>query len=389
MRQSIILSALLLSLVPVAGCPGGPRPAAPVSCGGQQRQALDCSSEVQYQGVKVQGGTTVLSFAAAHGSYEDVALRKITPDVAQYLAQQTRLCREYNACIIGAKEYHDETAKLGQRFAPIAQAAKQWASASYVQRKHLIANIYNTVATPAQKAESVTFRLTVQAGLPQSLGGKQFVLRPGEELPTGASVAFEFQVTKDAYVYLFQKEPSGTVNVLFPDPRSGVTNPLHAGVVTRIPNSGTYDLDAKDIGIEHVYVVATRAPLPNLEAALARVQAGKVAKIGDDQLLHQFTNIAPDSASSGCKARALDYNPGGCLRSRGLVLHAGPADSTGGASLVVQTDPGDNTIVKDFPFDHVMPEQYVAAQAPQNGPTTPGLKKRGIIMEEMMSLPER
>src|SRR3954471_2191224 len=108
---------LFVAVLPAARC-GSPNGGAPVDCNGTARQPIDCSSEIQYQGVKAEGGTTVLSIAAAKGSYEESAIRDINPLIAQYVAAQTRLCRDYNACVISAETYHAEGSKLSDKLMP-------------------------------------------------------------------------------------------------------------------------------------------------------------------------------------------------------------------------------------------------------------------------------
>lgn len=381
-----LLSVVCLGFLLAARC-GSPSQPGPTDCGGTPRQAIDCTSEIQYQGVKAAGSTSVLSFAAAQGSYEEGAIREINPLIASYVVAQTRLCRDYNACVVSAETYHAESSKLSEKLMPVTQAAAQWDGASYGARKKLLDQIYQSVAPPEQRQQALEFQLVVRSTLPGSQGGRSFVLRPGEPLPTGASLAFEFRVSTSAHVYMFQRHQSDKVDVLFPSPDAGVANPLEAGVNVRIPARGAYVVDANDLGLEHVYLVVSKLPLQNLNGALERVRNNQVESMQADPALSSLSKVAPGTAPADCATRALklDVNanaPGAtsCARSRGLVLDTGAGSEA--TSMVVRTDVGDDTIVKAFPFEHVTPTAYDAAKRAYDAPTPDGEHKRGIIMEK-------
>lgn len=136
----------------------------------------------------------------------------------------------------------------------------------------------------------------------------------------------------------FEKSPSGSLNVLFPDPRITVQNPVSAGKGLRIPQGGaSYKLDTNDVGTERVFVVASLDPISSLSQAVNGLQSGSPA--GAPVLA--VTQIAP--ASSCPKTRALSFDEdapaSGCSRERGLSLEedsAGvpPTSMTAGAKPV-------------------------------------------------------
>ena len=151
----------------------------------------------------------------------------------------------------------------------------------------------------------------------------------------------------------------------------------------QIPGQGAYYcLDDQDLGTEHVFIVVSHQEIASLSAALDRVNAGQITKIGGDQLLSTFSTIAPGLPPEDCKTRALRLEgPGSgsasCTRSRGLVLETAPS----AASIAVRTDPGDDHIVKVFPFEHVTESAYRAAHDRWAAPTPAGVRSRGIIIE--------
>src|SRR5690606_12345838 len=123
--------------------------------------------------------------------------------------------------------------------------------------------------------EEVTFAIGMVAELPKELGGGRYVVAPGGAVPTGAQVHFEVRASAEAYLYLFQTTPRGEVTVLFPDLRVGTRNPLPGGIARRIPPAKTFGVNDRDLGLENLYVVVSRRPLDELDAALAQVSAGE------------------------------------------------------------------------------------------------------------------
>jgi hypothetical protein len=166
-------------------------------------------------------------------------------------------------------------------------------------------------------------------------------------LPSGSHVAFDVQLSRPAYVYLFQKSASGAVHVLFPDARVPVSNPIAASTPLQIPTGGTsFKLDDKDLGTERVYIVASLKPVTALAAAADHASQG--APVG--AAIQQVTTI-----DGSCKSRGLSLDEGaaapaaGCARPRGLSL-----DTTGDskASMVATTEAADDTIATVFQFRH-------------------------------------
>jgi len=359
-------------------------------CNGQPRVMLDCSSEVSYQGVSGEAGVDVMGMGAVSGKYEDRALRRVNDQVAQFVAAQTRSCREYNACVLSGEQYRAEASETRRKLQVIPAALEALKAAkSEPARARALDLLYRGVVPDDKRVEEVTFRLGMVAEMPDALGGGTFSVAPGGAVPTGAKVFFKLDVSKEAYVYMFQTTPQGEVNVLYPDPRIGTQNPVPARLATRIPDRKSFRVNRKDIGTENLYMVVSREPVGDLSAALDKVKAGEVSTLAQSQMLQSVAMVAPPDKAKKCKTRALVMEGGGgggggCTRPRGLELDDDPVRARGvtigdvPAGVQVRTHPGDNLIVTVFPFEHLTAQAYQAA----GGTKAASHKVRGIIMED-------
>ena len=368
---------------------GGAQVAPPRHCTEGDRQQIDCSSEVSYQGIDAHGSLSALGSIQTSGQFHDVAIRRVNDNVAQYIAAQTRLCRDYDACAIDANTYHSESAKTRDLLLGATDLAGKVARAhSDTEQLHLFDKLYTSIVPETQRAEELTFQMAVEAQLPPWAGGGVLNIAPLQPLPTNSHVAFAFRSSSDAYLYIFQINASGDVVALFPDERIGTSNPLRAGVMTRVPAQGqSFRLNEKDLGTERVYVVASRRDVGILKAAVARINSQQVSQVGQDTMLAKLATVKPagDSDCHGTGTRGLELDtapaapePGKCTRTRGLVLETADGSvSTNKPSLSARTAPGDDTIVKVFPFTHVTEPAYEQARQAFQSPQ--GVRERDMF----------
>ncbi len=348
-----LASVVLLGVGAVGACGGGGRPdaAAPSQCGGESRPQLDCSSEISYQGTNVKGGFSVVGLGGASGDVEQKALHDIDKQTELFVAEAHRLCDEYNKCVLDKDTYATRSENLRRRMAQAPELLDGLKNAESDDAKRTaLSRAYRALVPDGARTE-VQLSLSVLARRPTDAGDAPMTpLATGGSIPTGSHVAFVVNVSQPAYVYLFQKASSGEVNVLFPDPRIPVSNPLAQGSPLRIPQgTASFKLDDKDIGTESVYVVAALHPLTRLAAAADQARAGS-APTG---ALAQVTAI-----DSNCKTRGLSLDTdappdSGCVRSRGLSLDDGSAPAAGApASLNATSEAADDTIATVFKFEH-------------------------------------
>ncbi|MBI4703704.1 MAG: DUF4384 domain-containing protein [Deltaproteobacteria bacterium] len=397
LRALPLLALVSLALPLLAACSNGPLPPVPpgteIDCNGVKRVTVDCSSEIRYQGVTGEAGVSIMNIAGISGKLEESAIRQVSEQVQQFVAMQTRNCRDYNACILDPEQYRREATDIRERMTIIPALVDALKSAkSESERMRILDKLYRGVVPDEKRTEEITFQLRMIARLPERLGGNTYAITPGAMVPTDARTAFEVWVSKTAYVYMFQTTAKGGITVLFPDPRIGTRNPLSGGLTQRIPYSGQagkqqfFRVNEQDIGVENVYFVVSGKQVSDLDSALEKVKSEQVTAVGQSPLLQQVVSVAPTDKAAQCKTRALELveeGGGGCSRPRGLELteEGGGAAPPGGGpppSMVVRSDPTDDTIVRVFPFNHVTQEIY----AQQAASSVEGKKTRGIIIED-------
>jgi Domain of unknown function (DUF4384) len=358
--RSGVLPAMVLV---VASCGGGgseARPAATAgaaSCDGQAREPLNCDTEVQYQATDAK-----LTFSGwgvnAQGGVEQKALRQIDDQTAMYVAESRRLCDEYNKCVLDRATYATRSENLRRRISKVPELAEEVKRASDDDaRRAALAKAYREMVPDDARTE-LRLNFSVLAQRPGEAAMQ--AVAQGAVLPTGSHVAFVVHVSRPAHVYVFEKSAQGSVDVLFPDPRIALSNPIGADAL-RIPQGGaSFKLDDKDIGTEAVYIVASLKPVTKLQEAAARAASGPRAP-GGDGVLGRVASIDPKCRTRGFSLEE-DAPSGGCSRSRGLSLDAaGPSSPAafqgapgvpGAASLTTVTEAADDTIATVFRFEH-------------------------------------
>lgn len=322
----------------------------PVACGGEQRVQLSCESEFNYDGLQIEGGFTALGVGSASAKTDQVALRQIDQQTEQYVAQARRLCDEYNACVLDKDTYATRSENLRRRMNKVPELYDGLKSASSDEdaRRKALSAAYQELVPDAERRE-LSLELSVNAKRPSEASPS--AIGPGTSLPTETRVSFSVHVSRPAHLYLFQKSPDGSLNVLFPDARIPVSNPVAAGNELRIPaGDASYRLNDKDIGTERVYVVASLEPLNNIAQAAANVAAGQKP----EGQLAAVATIPANSQSCNQRALELDDAAPSCVRSRGLELDDAPAAGAPKASLRARTEAADGVLVQVFSFEHTL-----------------------------------
>lgn len=392
-RWTKLFATVLVAVGCAGGSPGKTSNAGQLICE-DQRRALDCTNEVAYQGVVANGDVHVLNLAGAKGAFADTALRNIDQAVERYVASQTRLCRDYNACTIKQEEYNAEAREARARLNGIAPMIEKAQSTGGEERivaaERILQQVTGVAPTP------LAVRIAISAQLPAALGGRELVVPANYPLPTGSRIAFQFEIDGGpGYVYLFQVGSDQKVSVMFPDDRIEVKNPVGGASRVRIPEHGQrFEVDDKGLGNENLYVVVSTKPLTSLEQSLRKFASGKVEDLKQDPLLADLALIQPGTLPKECAEKTRDVrlvsdapSPSSgdprCARTRGVVLarEAPKPNEAATQSLEARAKAGDDVIAKVFRFQHVTPESYRAKLDEYNAPTAAGERKRGISIE--------
>ncbi len=334
------------SALSLLGCGSSGEAHTPVNCGSEERVQINCASEFSYEGSQIEGGFSAVGLGDLHAKSDEVALRQIDQQTEQYSAQAKRLCEEYNACVLDKETYATRSENLRRRMSKVPELYDGLKAAPNEEaRRKALAQAYQELV-PDEERRELSLALAVNATKPGETAST--VIGPGTALPTNSRISFSVQVSRPAHVYLFQKSPDGTVNVLFPDARIGVANPIAPGADLRIPTGEqSFRLNEKDIGTERVYVVASLEPLESLAQAAQKAAEGS-------QPEGQLASVSSIPSNSGdCNQRALELDEGapGCVRSRGLELEPAPATAPP-SSLRARTEAADGVLVQVFGFEH-------------------------------------
>lgn len=99
--------------------------------------------------------------------------------------------------------------------------------------------------------------------------GRSVRVEPGREFHNGDRVRISLEPNVDGYLYVFHTEGNGPAEMIYPDARlGGGENWIEAHVPIEVPSSEETDERLRwftfygDPGIERLYVVVTREPLP-------------------------------------------------------------------------------------------------------------------------------
>lgn len=129
---------------------------------------------------------------------------------------------------------------------------------------------------PGNRNTSATHRLSEAIGLGYTLfmrgpNGRAVRVEPSREFHNGESVRIALEPNVDGYLYVFHTEGDGAPEMIYPDWRlDGGENWLEAHVPLEVPSSEETDERLRwftfygNAGIERLYVVVSREPLPGV-----------------------------------------------------------------------------------------------------------------------------
>jgi|GEM_PF-3222777 len=346
---------------------------------------MNCDGTIQYNGNAVQAEAAIKSIFSANGSSTPEAVRDAPERVQAYQESFRQLCEQHNACAVKGAEFADLQRESRLALVDLATAEQKAQLARVFEEQQPKGADGRLVGYPEQ---TLVFRMLAQ--LPD---GSVQVVRPNEPIPTGTSTWFEVTLATDGYLYMFQKTEALGVSALFPHQQIQIENPLKAGRSYRIPpEPASFGVDEKDLGTENLYIFVSPRPNQEFQQELEKMAAADASRMSDYETLGSLDSMAAGGKDPGCRTRALKFQSGeatrqapACTRSRGLVLQGGSDNLEPKRrpqnSLQVEPDPGDNVIVKVFPWQHVSAEDYAAKKSAYEDPGDSGKLKRGALVE--------
>jgi hypothetical protein len=192
--------------------------------------------------------------------------------------------------------------------------------------------------------------------------GRWWALAPGGRLRSGEVLVTEVELQRPAHVYVINVGASGQSTLLYPDANHEQDSLLGQGTHRLPPARSEYPyivLDA-EIGIEHVFVIATPKPIAGIDHALGELVAR--LRRGESPVLTQ-DGRAKSGSSTRAKGKPLGTAPSreqadealfranaGAvpeLRTRGDVRARGE-----GATIDARAG-DDGVVVVPFQFEHI------------------------------------
>lgn len=320
-------------------------------------RTVNCSTVVRFDGDSLNTNLDVVGLGKAGIKHADLVLREVSQAAYDSQIQFTQTCELYNACNLTSAQYRERLDETQAHFRNIREKVSllEAAKGNPAVLRQTLARLYDeAVPRPQAARNALAFEFTIQT---RSGNGKVRTLRSGDVLRTGDAVVFGVRTSLPSYVYVFQRKPSGRLDVLFPNPGISVSNQLTPGKLVRLPPNGqSFRVNAEDVGEEVLYLAASRTPLSDLMAALARVTSDDPS--GEQQVERAYTDLF-SAAAPECtpKLRGLAVTDDADCNSltRGLTLAPTATDDffSEGASLKARSMPGDDVVLQTFRFVHV------------------------------------
>jgi hypothetical protein len=322
------------------------RPGAAAACpDGSTRPVIDCRTDLGLRERVVSANASLgRTGIGIGGQYEERAKGQVTDSTYQLALKLESLCKDYNACAIGAEQYGTHAQRIREQLTShVAMVATiDGGSVTPEAGDQLWRN-----AVPDLAAARLELDVRVEA---QPKGATSTILhQDGAPLRSGDSMRVVVRASVPAYVYVLLLASDGGASVLFPNPDMALVNPLVAQREIAIPNDGAFVLD--DVrGDEHLQVLASPVPLGDLEARMAALAArvgkpGKPARPEAGVLGSIGAMLCDDGATRGIEYRKSSASCDGAT-TRGIVYR-----KDGGAPRLAAR-PNDDVIVYQHEIDH-------------------------------------
>jgi hypothetical protein len=127
---------------------------------------------------------------------------------------------------------------------------------------------------------------------------------------SGDRIRLSFLANQAGYFYVIQQGSTGTWSPIFPPPNSGAdANKISAGKVQTVPAGTKTFLFDQNPGDEKLYVILSRAPIPDIDRAIQNLKGNQAAPASQPQTgsgpMTEAENRIPDAFVQGIASRDL------------------------------------------------------------------------------------
>lgn len=184
---------------------------------------------------------------------------------------------------------------------------------------------------PTSGQEPIALDASILVQRAGHVGTEPFVVNDGDTLfdgkgdpKAGDKIKISFRTNCDCHVYVVGIDATGYAVPIFPDPQSGLTNPVSTNNALLVPE-GTFWYGLDDYrGVEQIYFVASYTPRPDLDDILERLKKHERRPLTDYQPVTQAAIVpqtrglvkirvgAPVSVKTE-NGRSFEVNPTGFL----------------------------------------------------------------------------
>ena len=138
-------------------------------------------------------------------------------------------------------------------------------------------------------------RFELSAAFLQVLESGRRPLVAGARIEPAMALAFEFEASRDVYVYIVNEDEQGRSYALFPVANT-LQNPLPGGVTHVLPGGPPWEVDSTG-GQEHLFVIVSPTPVPEIADAVAALPPATGEPRSD-------SNLALNTRGIGSRRRA-------------------------------------------------------------------------------------
>lgn len=212
-------------------------------------------------------------------------------------------------------------------------------------KKILALSVISAVlAAPAGAAPTISAQSIIVNPLPSTVDVRVWTDRDASGAATpdyapGEKIRLYTSVSQDAYVYLFNVDPNGQVDLILPNRYQGGANFLKAGAVKVFPAAGdafTFDI-AAPYGVNKVLALASKTQLNLSDIATFKSQQNTFASVsvqGQGQLAQALSIVVTPVPQNGWDSATAFYRV--VNRAVGVPLPASPVQAQ---PLAVQPTP--------------------------------------------------